>query len=68
MVGVSDNVVKALFVSRGAQIPAPLAVLGAVGGLLTWGIVGIFVGPVIAGVAYQLVVQWVAAEDEDGAA
>jgi predicted PurR-regulated permease PerM len=59
VVGLSDNVVKAVVVSRGANIPALLAFLGAVGGLLTWGIVGIFVGPVIVGVAYQLVVQWV---------
>jgi predicted PurR-regulated permease PerM len=59
VVGLSDNVVKALVVSRGADIPALLAFLGAVGGLFTWGIVGIFVGPVILGVAYQLVVQWV---------
>jgi predicted PurR-regulated permease PerM len=36
--------------------------------LLTWGIVGIFVGPAIVGVVYQLVVQWVETEDEDGAA
>jgi predicted PurR-regulated permease PerM len=63
VVGLSDNVVKALFVSRGAQIPALLAFLGAVGGLLTWGIVGIFVGPVILGVTYQLVVQWVPKEE-----
>jgi predicted PurR-regulated permease PerM len=68
VVGVSDNVVKALFVSRGAQIPALLAFLGALGGLLTWGIVGIFVGPVIVGVVYQLVVQWVETEDEGGVA
>jgi predicted PurR-regulated permease PerM len=68
VVGVSDNVVRALFVSRGAQIPALLAFLGAVGGLLTWGIVGIFVGPVIVGVVYQLVMQWVETEDEGGVA
>jgi predicted PurR-regulated permease PerM len=65
VVGLSDNVVKALVVSRGAHIPTLLAFLGAVGGLLTWGIVGIFVGPVILGVAYQLVVQWVAEAERD---
>jgi predicted PurR-regulated permease PerM len=64
VVGVSDNVVKALFVSRGAQIPALLAFLGAVGGLITWGIVGIFVGPVIVGVAHRLVLQWVETSEE----
>jgi predicted PurR-regulated permease PerM len=62
VVGLSDNFVKALVLSRGAHIPAFLAFLGAIGGLLTWGIVGIFVGPVIVGVTYQLVVQWVAEE------
>jgi predicted PurR-regulated permease PerM len=67
VVGVSDNVVRALVLSHGAQIPSLLAFLGAVGGLLTWGIVGIFVGSVIVGVAYQLVVQWVETKDEAGA-
>lgn len=59
-VGLTDNLVKALVVSRGAGVPAILAFLGALGGLLTWGIVGLFVGPVIVAVAYRILRQWLA--------
>ncbi len=58
VVGLTDNVVKALVVSRGADLPATLAFLGALGGLIVWGIVGIFVGPVILAICYQLILTW----------
>jgi len=58
VVGLTDNVVKSLVLARGADIPAMLAFLGAVGGLLTWGVVGIFLGPVILAVCYQLAARW----------
>jgi predicted PurR-regulated permease PerM len=57
-IGLVDNLVKTAVVSRGAQLPAILAFLGAIGGLITWGIVGIFLGPVIVAVSYQIVVRW----------
>ena len=58
VVGLSDNLVKALVVSRGADIPAILVFLGAVGGLFVWGIVGIFLGPVILAVCVELILWW----------
>ena len=61
-VGLSDNVVKALVVSKGANLPAVLVFLGAIGGLLVWGIVGIFVGPVLLALCLQLTLWWL---DED---
>lgn len=57
-VGLTDNLVKTAVVSRGAKVPAILAFLGALGGLITWGIVGIFLGPVIVAVCYQLILRW----------
>lgn len=60
VVGLTDNFVKSLVVARGADVPALLAFLGAVGGLLTWGVVGIFLGPVILAVCYQLALRWLA--------
>jgi predicted PurR-regulated permease PerM len=57
-VGLSDNLVKALVVSRGAHLPAILVFLGAIGGLLAWGIVGIFVGPVVLALCLQLTLWW----------
>jgi predicted PurR-regulated permease PerM len=58
VVGLSDNVVKTLVVSKGSDIPAILAFLGAIGGLVTWGIVGLFLGPVIIAVCYQITLAW----------
>jgi predicted PurR-regulated permease PerM len=58
VVGLVDNVMKTAVVSRGANVPAILAFLGALGGLLTWGIVGIFLGPVIVAVSYQIILRW----------
>jgi predicted PurR-regulated permease PerM len=57
-VGLSDNVVKSLVVSRGANLPAILVFLGAVGGLLVWGIVGIFLGPIILALCHELTLWW----------
>jgi predicted PurR-regulated permease PerM len=65
-VGLSDNLVKALVVARGADLPAILVFLGAVGGLLTWGIVGIFLGPVILALCLELALWWIG--EERGAA
>jgi len=62
VVGLSDNLVKALVVSRGADLPAILVFLGAVGGLLVWGIVGIFLGPVILAVCVELILWWLGEE------
>lgn len=58
VVGLTDNLVKAHLVSRGSDLPAILAFLGATGGLITWGIVGLFLGPVIVAVCYQLTLRW----------
>jgi predicted PurR-regulated permease PerM len=65
VVGLTDNVIKSLVVARGANIPAILAFFGAVGGLLTWGVVGIFLGPVILAVCYQLALRWLDPEARD---
>jgi len=57
-VGLSDKVVKALVVSRGANLPAVMVFLGAIGGLIIWGIVGIFLGPIILALCYELTLWW----------
>lgn len=63
VVGLSDNLVRMVAVSRGAEIPSALAFLGALGGLLTWGIVGLFLGPVVIAVSYQILLLWLKSEN-----
>ncbi|HEV7490252.1 MAG TPA: AI-2E family transporter [Rhodanobacteraceae bacterium] len=57
--GLSDNVLKPLLLGRGVDVPMPVVLIGALGGMVTGGITGLFIGPVILAVGYQLFWQWV---------
>ena len=59
VVGLMDNVLRPLLIKRGADLPLLLIFAGVIGGLVAFGIVGIFVGPVILAVAYTLLDSWV---------
>src|SRR2546427_711368 len=50
----------------GAALPVLLILAGVIGGLLAFGLVGLFIGPVILAVAYTLLVAWVTAGDSLG--
>jgi predicted PurR-regulated permease PerM len=56
---VLDNVLRAVLIKKGVDLPLPLIFLGVIGGLIGFGLVGIFVGPVILAVTYKLLVAWV---------
>ena len=60
-----DNVLRPLLIKRGADLPLLLIFAGVVGGLLAFGLVGVFVGPVVLAVAYTLLRAWI---DDDGPA
>ncbi|WP_083240494.1 AI-2E family transporter [Methyloceanibacter methanicus] len=61
VVGVAlvDYVVRPLLVSKGTHFPAILAFLGAMGGLIEWGLVGVFLGPVVVAVCYEMILKWI---------
>jgi predicted PurR-regulated permease PerM len=65
-VGVMDNFLRPVLIRRGADLPMLLIVGGVVGGLVAFGIVGIFVGPVLLAVAYMLLDEWVRSEQPAG--
>jgi predicted PurR-regulated permease PerM len=62
VVGLMDNFLRPVLIRRGADLPLLLIFAGVVGGLVAFGIVGIFVGPVVLAVAYTLIDNWVGAE------
>ncbi len=64
-VGLTDNLVRTVLVTKASEIPGILAFLGAIGGLLAWGIVGVFLGPVIVAVCYKMVLVWGGDRAED---
>jgi len=59
VVGTMDNFLRPLLIRMGADLPLLLIFAGVIGGLLTFGLVGIFVGPVVLAVAYTLLEAWV---------
>lgn len=61
-VGSLDNVLRPILIKRGADLPLLLIFAGVIGGLISFGLIGIFVGPVILAVTYTLLQAWI----EDG--
>jgi predicted PurR-regulated permease PerM len=59
LVGISDNVLKPLLMGRGLATPMPVIFIGLIGGTLAHGIVGLFVGPIILAVAWELMLAWI---------
>ncbi|MFO1311649.1 MAG: AI-2E family transporter YdiK [Burkholderiales bacterium] len=59
VVGTMDNVLRPVLIRKGADLPLLLIFAGVLGGLLAFGIVGLFVGPVLLAVTYTLLRDWV---------
>jgi predicted PurR-regulated permease PerM len=66
VVGLMDNFVRPALIKKGADLPFLLIFAGVVGGLVAFGLIGIFVGPVVLAVAFTLLDDWIA--EEPGAA
>jgi predicted PurR-regulated permease PerM len=64
LAGMADNVLKPMLLGRGVDAPMPIILIGALGGMVSAGIIGLFLGAVLLAVGYQLFMEWV---DEDGA-
>ena len=59
-VSVLDNVIRPLLIRRGVQLPLLLIIAGVIGGLISFGVVGLFVGPVVLAATYTLAKDWIA--------
>jgi predicted PurR-regulated permease PerM len=63
--GLVDNVLKPLLLGRGVDVPMAVVLIGSIGGMATTGILGLFIGPVVLAVGYQLFWRWVRNEAAD---
>ncbi len=61
-INVIDNVIKPYLISKGGKLPIALIFMGVIGGLLTFGIIGIFLGPTLLAVGYNLIKLWLSSE------
>lgn len=59
VVGTMDNVLRPVLIKKGADLPLLLIFVGVIGGLIAFGIIGLFVGPVVLAVAHKLLSAWV---------
>jgi predicted PurR-regulated permease PerM len=57
--GMADNVLKPMLLGRGVDAPMPVVLLGALGGMVSAGILGLFLGAVLLAVGYQIFMEWV---------
>lgn len=56
---LADNVLKPIVMGRGLSTPALVIFIGVIGGTLAHGIVGLFIGPIILAVVWELLIAWV---------
>ncbi len=62
---VTDNVLKPWLISRGSELPLILILFGVIGGAVTFGGLGLFLGPTLLAVGYELIREWNAVETPD---
>jgi predicted PurR-regulated permease PerM len=68
--GLSDAVLKPLLIGHGLEVPMPVILLGVIGGVMAFGLIGLFIGAVILAVGYVLFYEWLGkpAVEADGVA
>ncbi|MGY6276059.1 AI-2E family transporter [Methylomonas sp. MgM2] len=63
MVGSLDNFLKPILMGRGIDLPIAVIFIGAIGGMMYSGIIGLFVGAVVLALGYKLFLSWLKAEE-----
>jgi predicted PurR-regulated permease PerM len=64
IIGVLDNFLKPLLIGRGAGVPLWIIFIGVIGGILSIGLIGIFIGPLIMAAGYSIVTSWLSQKEE----
>ncbi len=58
-----DNIVKPYLISRGGNLPFVLILLGVLGGVIAFGVIGVFLGPTLLALGYSLISEWTAGKE-----
>jgi predicted PurR-regulated permease PerM len=59
-----DNFIRPVLIKKGADLPLVMIFSGVIGGLIAFGIIGLFIGPVVLAVAHTLLKAWVSGDVE----
>jgi predicted PurR-regulated permease PerM len=57
-VSLADNVLRPVIMARGLSTPMPVILVGVIGGMIAYGISGLFVGPIVLAVLWALIQEW----------
>jgi predicted PurR-regulated permease PerM len=63
VVSFSDGILKPLFLGRGVEVPMLVILLGAIGGMIMSGIVGLFIGAIVLAIGYQILMAWMETDE-----
>jgi predicted PurR-regulated permease PerM len=63
VVSFSDGILKPLFLGRGVDVPMIVILLGAIGGMIMSGIVGLFIGAIVLAIGYQVLMAWMETDE-----
>jgi predicted PurR-regulated permease PerM len=64
VVGLSDNVLKPILLSKGAPVPMLVIFFGVIGGFVLSGIIGLFTGAIVISIGYKLLIGWLKPAEE----
>src|SRR5688572_21881419 len=64
LVGVSDNILKPILLGKGAPAPMLVVFVGAIGGFMASGFIGLFTGAIVLSLAYKLMIGWINSANE----
>jgi predicted PurR-regulated permease PerM len=59
LVGALDNILKPIVMKRGLNTPVPIIIIGLLGGTWSYGITGLFLGPIVLAVMWELAAEWI---------
>jgi predicted PurR-regulated permease PerM len=63
VIPVIDNVLKPILMARGLSTPMLVILLGVIGGTVTYGLIGLFLGPILLGIFYELLMAWLGEQE-----
>jgi predicted PurR-regulated permease PerM len=59
-----DNVLRPMLMGRGLSVPMPVILVGVTGGTFAYGITGLFLGPIVLSVMWELAAAWIGVREE----
>ena len=64
---MTSTPLKAIFLGRGVSVPTAVILIGAIGGMVSMGLLGLFLGAIVLGIGYSVFQAWLAERETSDA-